>query len=291
MNNLRKAFNVLSNIYSNFSGRSNWQRISSSINRGTLGASLTNVDLTNPATWEFSSFSQNGEDGITLVLTNHILHPNKYFIEIGSSDGIENNTAFFAIFKKYSGIMVEGDFHTSYNARRVMDNINLGVKCLNLFVTPENTNTILEQARFSNPDIFSLDIDGIDYFVLKSLMEQKFRPAIIIVEFNSTMGPEKAITVDYKPNFNISLEHESRLYYGVSITGWKKYFNSIGYKFVTVESNGVNAFFVDPARFSSSFLNSIKPIDFEENFFEMNKFEKSNIQRFDLIKHLNFTEI
>ena len=49
------------------------------------------IDLTRPATWEFSGFSQNGEDGILDVLRHQLTRSNRYFIEIGAADGIENN--------------------------------------------------------------------------------------------------------------------------------------------------------------------------------------------------------
>jgi len=288
MEKIKFAFkNLINNLY----GRANWQRINYSILKGSIGLASININPAIPRTWEFSSFSQNGEDGISNFLTNNIISPNKYFIEIGTSDGIENNTAFFAFVKKYSGLMIEGDYKASYNSKRILHNTNLGVTCINKFITKYNSHEIIEVSRYSNPDIFSIDIDGIDFYVLKSLFEKGLNPAIVIVEYNSTFGPTNSITVEYNDNFDISKEHDTRLYYGVSINAWITYFNSIGYKFITVDSNGINAFFVDPKRFSNDFLDKIKPVYFNENIFEINKFKMTHDERFDLIKHLKYTSV
>jgi len=56
------------------------QRMNMALSRGAATSALRNVDLTKPDTWEFSGFSQNGEDGIIDVLTRQILKPNRYFI-------------------------------------------------------------------------------------------------------------------------------------------------------------------------------------------------------------------
>ena len=69
------------------------QRINIALSKGGAMMHARNIDLTQPATWEFSGFSQNGEDGILDVLRKNLLESNRYFIEIGAADGIENNSA------------------------------------------------------------------------------------------------------------------------------------------------------------------------------------------------------
>ncbi|RLA43500.1 MAG: hypothetical protein DRR42_21665, partial [Gammaproteobacteria bacterium] len=69
------------------------QRILIALSKGAAMINSRVVDLTQPGTWEFSGFSQNGEDGILDVLCKQLNVSNRYFIEIGSSDGMENNTA------------------------------------------------------------------------------------------------------------------------------------------------------------------------------------------------------
>jgi hypothetical protein len=86
-------------------------------------------------------------------------------------------------------------------------------------------------------------------------------------------------------------QHKSGLYYGVSITAWKKLFMNYGYKFVTVDSKGVNAFFVDPQYFDELFLNNIKSHYFIENESQYLKFGTNYHEQFNIIKSMKFTNI
>ena len=136
-----------------------------------------------------------------------------------------------------------------------------------------------------------MDIDGVDYYIAKEIIEGGFRPKIFVVEYNSVYGDERSITVPYRKNFSFSDAHSSRLYYGVSITAWKKFFSAMGYQFVTVDRKGVNAFFIDPSCYASDFLNGIEGLGYAENQFQFRKFKVPSEQQFDLIKTQEFVEI
>ena len=56
---------------------------------------------------EAQIYSQNGEDGIIEEIFERIGVTNKFFIEIGSSNGLENNTALLLL-SDWQGIWVEG---------------------------------------------------------------------------------------------------------------------------------------------------------------------------------------
>ena len=91
------------------------QRIAIALARGARMAARR-VDLRDPASWEHSAFSQNGEDGVLDVLRNQLTHSNRSFVEIGAADGIDNNSAWLAIAEKYCGLMVEGDARKSWES-------------------------------------------------------------------------------------------------------------------------------------------------------------------------------
>ena len=267
------------------------QRINLALARGAATSSLRIIDPVNPASWEFSGFSQNGEDGIIEYLAGKIGNPNRYFIEIGSSDGIENNTAWLAIAKKYSGIMVEGDNKRSTFSIEIMGELNLGVECLNMFLSRDNVDELAKMSLYKNPDLMSIDIDGNDYYITKGLMESDLRPKIFVVEYNSVYGPSNSCTIKYKEDFNFKKAHDSQLYFGVSITGWKIFFNYYNYKLVTVDNNGVNAFFVDKNEFDGNYLNNIQGMDFVENYYLKMKYKVPWDIQFNLIKEMEFFEI
>lgn len=259
--------------------------------RGILASSLRNLDLSNPHTWEFSCFSQNGEDGIIDVLTRQLKNPKKYFIEIGAHNGLENCSSFLSLVRQYSGIMVEGDPQLSREAEILMSGVNWGVESIQMFVTLENIGQLLQTSLHKQPDLFVVDIDGNDYYIVKHILESDVRPAIFAVEYNSTYGPTRKLTIKYDENFLYWKAHPSQLYYGASVSAWRELFGEHGYQFVSVDSNGVNAFFVDRGRFDETFLRSIRGCDFMENFYELRKFKAPHDQRFGLIKDQAFFEL
>jgi len=267
------------------------QRIAIALARGGATMHGRRIDLTRPSTWEFSGFSQNGEDGILDVLRARLRSDNRYFVEIGAADGIENNTAWLAIAEKYDGIMIEGNAHRSERARRMVAGSNIGVECQNLFVTPGVAARVASSALHSNPDVLSLDIDGNDYYVAQALFDAGLRPKILVVEYNSVFGPERSATIAYHETFDFTLAHPTQLYYGVSIAGWRACLSKRGYRFVTVERNGVNAFFVDPAHFEADFLDGVKGLEFAENHYQLRKFRVASEQQFSLISSMKFVPI
>ena len=267
------------------------QRINIALSKGGAMMGARNIDLTEPGTWEFSGFSQNGEDGVIDVLRRKLLRSNRYFIEIGASDGIENNTAWLAVAEKLSGLMIEGEPELARRANRMINSLSIGNECQNMFVTRENIADLKSLAYCSDPDVFSLDIDGNDYYIAEAILDSGFRPKIFVVEYNSVYGPERSVTIEYNKNFLFTSAHPSHLYYGVSIMAWRKLFEAQGYNFVTVERNGVNAFFVDRDCFTKDFLDGISPLEYAENRYQYRKFRMLSERQFSLIKDKNFVTI
>lgn len=267
------------------------QRIAVALGKAAAAAPLRRLDETDPLSWEFSAFSQNGEDGILDFLTRKLLAPNRYFIEIGACDGIENNTAWLAIARKYNGLMIEGSPSVSAQAKKIIKKYSLGVECLNLFVDRENIAPLAEKAFYKNPDVFSLDIDGMDYYIAEAVLSQGFRPKIFAVEYNSVFGPDKAVTVPYRKDFSHAKAHPSELYFGVSVAGWKKALGKYGYRFVTVDSNGVNAFFINPSDFPDGFAAKLRGKPYEQNISQLQKFRGPWEKQFDHIRDLPLVEL
>ena len=264
------------------------QRINIALSKGGAMMHARNIDLTQPNSWEFSGFSQNGEDGIIDVLRKKLSTSNRYCIEIGTSDGIENNSSWLLVAEKYSGIMIEGNPRLADRANRMVVGYSIGAECLNIFVTQENVQELKSLAFYSDPDLFSLDIDGNDYYIAQAILDGGFRPKIFVVEYNSVYGPDRSMTVEYRNDFVFRFAHPTQLYYGVSIKGWRNFFESRGYRFVTVDQNGVNAFFVDPDFFPRDFLEGVNPLEFAENRFQYRKFRIPSEKQFELIAKEKF---
>jgi hypothetical protein len=119
-------------------------------------------------------------------------------------------------------------------------------------------------------DVFSLDIDSIDFHILKAVLDLGYRPKILVLEYNSAFGPNQAVTVPYKAVFNRWDEHPDGIYYGASVMAWRILLEPLGYKFVTVDSSGTNAFFVKIECFKKEFLECIQSTEFLNNATDVN---------------------
>lgn len=266
-------------------------KIGIAFSRGAVSINGREATPTDPLSWEFSSFSQNGEDGIFDYLTRRISSPNRYFIEIGASDGTENNCSWLALGRKFSGLMIDGDRKKLENARRILQPMNWGIQFITMFITLNNIAEILKKSLYLDPDVFSLDMDGNDYYIAQKILESGMRPKIFCVEYNSAYGPSTSLTIKYDKEFDYNRAHETHLYYGVSITGWKNLFSSYGYTFVTVDSNGINAFFIRSEFFPQDFVNGLRGSHFKENFAQVVRFGGPWELQFSKIQTMEFFEI
>jgi hypothetical protein len=267
------------------------QRIAIAIAKGAAARQQRSAQLADPLTWEFSGFSQNGEDGILDVLRSVLLRHDRDFVEIGAADGVQNNTSWLLAAEQYSGMMVEGSAALSAKARRLLSDCSIGALFVNRFVTRENAHELLRLWENLRPDVLSLDIDGNDHHVAKALIEHGLRPKIAVVEYNSVYGPERSVTIPYDPTFNFRTAHPTRLYYGASLMAWRRLFTAAGYRFITVDRQGVNAFFADPACFAAGFLDAIVPLPFAENRYQVMASGKRGEDQFGLIAGMKLEEI
>lgn len=266
-------------------------RINIALSKAAATAGLRQIDATKPGSWEFSGFSQHGEDGVIDYLLAQIKTTNRYFVEIGAANGLENNTSWLAVAKHYSGLMIEGDPEESAWCRYLLMPMNYGIEFRQLFVTRESATKIADATLCPNPDVFSLDIDGNDYHVAEAILGAGIKPKIWVVEYNSAYGPSLSLTIAYKPDFRVDPKAPSNLYYGCSITAWKNLMAKNGYRFVTVESSGCNAFFVDPKEFEPEFVSNIQGVEFRENVSHKREYKTGWQEQYDAIKNLGFVEV
>jgi hypothetical protein len=191
-------------------------------------------------------FSQNGEDGILLFLLSVVGWEHRRFFEIGIQDGWECNCANLAKHLFWDGWFVEGSARHAALARQHLAfepaTRNRAVFVLESFVTRENVNALIEAHGIGPVDLFSLDIDGMDWWIWREITG--LRPRIAIIEYNAAFGPQRPVTVPYRADFSRRAAHPSGLYYGASLAALVKLGSEKGYRFVGCNSSGVNAFFV-----------------------------------------------
>ena len=81
-----------------------------------------------------------------------------------------------------------------------------------------------------------------DFHVWSAILdEDKFQPVIVIVEYNSSLGPGEAVTVPYDPMVQWDGSH----WYGASLRALDRLAHAHGYALAAADSSGTNAFFID----------------------------------------------
>ena len=215
--------------------------------RMSQGRILTELNRAKPAQpireCEFGIFSQWGEDGVIQKLIQAVPIAHRTFIEFGVEDFSESNCRYLLLNDHWRGYVLDG----SEKWIRAITSVDswwkhhLQARCA--LVTRENVNALLLESGFEEDlGILSVDVDGVDYWLLEAITA--FRPRILIVEYNSLFGSERAITVPYDEHFTRRSKHYSDLYFGASLSALTSLASTKGYSLVGVESAGVNAFFV-----------------------------------------------
>ena len=157
---------------------------------------------------------KNGPSCINWLIKN-IPIDKKIFLEIGTENYKESNTRFLLMKNNWTGHIVEANKNFTKNIKKQSIYWKYDLNVHNSLVTKENINKILKELNLKKIGLFSLDIDGVDYWIWKEIKEIK--PIIFVCEFNSVFGNKKKITVPYKKNFSRTKYHYSNLAFGASI--------------------------------------------------------------------------
>ena len=145
--------------------------MATAFSRAAATAATRVIDPGDPISWEFSGFSQHGEDGIIDYLCSRLKERNQYFFEIGSADGLQNCSAWLAFARGYAGVMVEGNPDLSACCRTVLEGRAWNIEAVNLMVDRDNISGLLKMCPHRDPDVFIIDIDGIDYYVAREVLD------------------------------------------------------------------------------------------------------------------------
>jgi hypothetical protein len=188
-------------------------------------------------------FSQWGEDGIIQYLIAHVSIDRPVFVEFGVESYRESNTRFLLENDHWEGLILDG-------GREHLEFIDEGelrwrytIEARSAFLTRENINQVIRDGGVEGDiGLLSVDVDGNDYWILDAV--DVVSPRILVVEYNSLFGPDAAVTVPYRPDFERRCAHWSSLYYGASLAALHHLAGQKGFRLVGCNRAGVNAFFV-----------------------------------------------
>jgi hypothetical protein len=189
---------------------------------------------------EFQVYSQSGEDGIIEEIFQRIGASNRTFVEVGAGNGLTNNTA-FRLASGWTGLWLEG---SPTRAARIASTHEIAIaenrlKARHAVVTSENVESLLREAGVPEElDLLSIDIDGNDYWVWRSIAS--FRPRVVVIEYNASY-PSYARWV--KP-YQADSRWDGSSFFGASLKSLELLGKEKGYSLVGCSFSGVNAFFV-----------------------------------------------
>ena len=238
-------------------------------------------EIKNLSDADYKVFSQTGEDGIIDYLLYSLNIKVPKFVEIGVGDYRESNTRY--IFQKNcpKGLIVDKNKNLEKKVSKIVKLWKGDLTIIETAVTSENILHILNSNKFDNNlDVFSLDVDGIDYWILEVLPEKLSK--IVILEYNPTFGSNLEITVPNLNDFDRKKYHYSFLCYGASLQAFIKLMNKKKYVFVGTNIACYNAFFVleseinklnlnlpdinDLTRYTTSYIRDSRSIDGKLNY-------------------------
>ncbi|MCS6969215.1 MAG: hypothetical protein RMJ44_11100 [Cytophagales bacterium] len=204
---------------------------------------IKNDEVKNLQEAEFQVFSQFGDDGIIQFLVEKLSPLPKVFIEFGVENYREANTRFLLMHNNWRGLVIDANPNMVEQIRRSDLYWRHDLTAISAFVTCENINDIFIKNGFTGQiGLLSIDIDGNDYWVWQAI--EVVSPVIVVVEYNSVFGAERAISIPYTPNFQRYKAHFSGLYWGASLPAFCYLAQQKGYDFIGCNSAGNNAYFV-----------------------------------------------
>ena len=200
-------------------------------------------DFANIQDAEFQVFSQFGGDGILQYIVSRISSPQRTFVELGAGSYRESNTRFLVQKDSWEGLVVDsGTAHLDFLETPWL-RWRHRVYGRSAFVTTENVNSIISEGGFQGDiGLLSIDLDGNDYWILKSI--DVVTPQILVLEYNGLFGPTHAVVVPYDAGFVFGEAHPSHFYFGASLAALSQLAGARGYQLVGSDRAGVNAYFV-----------------------------------------------
>jgi hypothetical protein len=200
-------------------------------------------------------WSQRGEDGMLEKIFSTLKIEKGHAVELGAWDGKHLSNVYNLITKGWAATLIECDeekfLELSDNMRQFEEVTTIKQK-----VTLEKGETldeILQAAKTpKNFDLLSLDLDGFDYWVWRSLT---FEPKVVLVEYNSNW--EGSVTCPY------DTEHfwDGTQFYGASGKALNDLAEAKGYELIGHVPN-INLFFIKKELNKGLF----KTLDIKTNF-------------------------
>ena len=201
-------------------------------------------NLPNLSETGFKVFSQFEEDGKLLFIFSVIGMSNKTFVEIGSDDGVNSNSANLYFNFSWHGLFIDGNNKSVKRGRKFFSKYPhpwyYKPKFICAKVTKENINELIKSSGYIDEiGLLSIDIDGNDYWIWDAITV--IDPQVVIIETHNEFGLHN-IVVPYDANYSYPGKHP--VYHGASPIAMTKLANRKGYRLVGANDLGFNFIFI-----------------------------------------------
>jgi hypothetical protein len=238
----------------------------------------------------FRVYSQFEEDGIILYVLAMIGFRTRRVVEMCCGSGDECMATNLILNHGFHGYLFDG---SQQNISRAEQFFSKKKDCLLYrpvltqgWITAENVNSLLVDSGCAGEvDLFSLDIDGNDYWVWKAI--EAINPRLVVCETQDIIPSDRSLTIAYQPDFDCWSKHGAEQdYRSVSLLAMQKLFKKRGYRLIGAHRHGFNAFFLREDEGANLFPEvSIQEI--HDNYWT--KWGQAN--RWPPVKDMNWVEV
>ena len=178
--------------------------------------------------YDKSLYSQNGEDGILQKIFQVITPSSRFCVEFGAYDGVTGSNTYLLRLQGWNCLLLDRMFEMPEH------------RLFKAFITAENINELFDKYKVPRSlDLVSIDIDYNDFYIWQAL-DKKYKPSVVVIEYNATHLPNEDKVVKYRPFFS----GDGSNYFGSSILALYNLGRSKGYSLVYADQQGVNLFFI-----------------------------------------------
>ena len=163
-------------------------------------------------------YAEHGEEGVIREVFNTIGTDSRFCVDIGAYDGYGRSNTRWLLDNGWKGLLLE---------RRNWKGLALDVK--DEEVTKENVIDLFEKYDLPQTiNFLSIDIDGNDFWILKTILDSQYQPTLVCIEFNPYfehhVGAVAPYAVKYKKNKTI--------FYGASLKAYEVLGRHYGYTLI-----------------------------------------------------------
>jgi hypothetical protein len=169
---------------------------------------------------------------------------NKIFVEFGSDDGVNSNSANLIFNFGWHGLFIDGNPKSIARGRKFFAKYPhpwmYPPKFVCAMIKRENINQLISDAGISGEiGLLSIDLDGNDYWIWDAI--EIVQPKVVIIETHNEFGLED-IVVPYDPDYFYPGKHP--IYHGASPIAMTKLARQKGYRLVGANDLGFNFIFI-----------------------------------------------